>query len=476
MVWADNPNPDPRLDNRLKDVAAKLDLPPLREELRRFVDWVAGYTLSPRGMVARMTLRMGEQLGPERLRVGVRLAGPPPERMTPARARVLQLLADGLARGKTDAAHEAGVSVGVVDGLIDEGTLEVLELPAAPVAPPPDPAHAVPDFTAAQAAAGAALREAVRSGFSVTLVDGVTGSGKTEVYFEAVAEAVARGRQSLILMPEIALTAQFLDRFAARFGVRPAEWHSELTPRKRARTWHAVAAGEVAWSPARARRCSCRYADLGLIIVDEEHDAAYKQEDGVHYHARDMAVVRGHIAKIPVVLASRHPRSRPRSMRGAGAIAGCRCRSASAARRSRRSRPSTSPATARRAGALSRRGSPKPSRLRPRTQRTGAPVPQPARLCAANLVPRLRVPVFLPALRCLAGRPSLSPPAGLPSLRLLAPQPAGVPEMPAAASFVACGPGVERIAEEAAALFPKARGSWCCRATSSPPPNACAKN
>ena len=155
-----------------------------------------------------------------------RLAGPPPERMTPARARVLQLLADGLARGKTEAAHEAAVSVGAVDGLIDEGTLQVLALPADPVALPPDPAYAVPDFTPAQAAAGAALREAVRNGFSVTLVNGVTGSGKTEVYFEAVAEAVARRRQSLILMPEIALTGQFLDRFAARFGVRPAEWHS----------------------------------------------------------------------------------------------------------------------------------------------------------------------------------------------------------------------------------------------------------
>ena len=134
-----------------------------------------------------------------------------------------------------------------IDGLIDEGTLDVLELPAEPVARPPDPGYAVPDFTAAQAAAGAALARArvATGGFSVTLLDGVTGSGKTEVYFEAVAEAVARGRQSLILMPEIALTGQFLDRFAARFGVRPAEWHSELTPRRRARTWHAVAAGEV---------------------------------------------------------------------------------------------------------------------------------------------------------------------------------------------------------------------------------------
>ena len=179
VVWAENANPDPRLHNRLKDVGEKLDVPALKEELRSLVDWVANYTLSARGMVLRMTLRMGEHLGPERLRVGVRLGGPPPQRMTPARARVLRLLADGLARGKSDAAHEAGVSVGVIDGLIDEGTLDVLELPAEPVASPPDPAYAVPDFTAAQADAGAGLREALRNGFSVTLLDGVTGSGKT---------------------------------------------------------------------------------------------------------------------------------------------------------------------------------------------------------------------------------------------------------------------------------------------------------
>src|SRR5215470_17761115 len=181
VVWGDNATPNPRFDNRLKDVAAKLDIPPLRPELRKFVDWVSAYTLSSRGMVARMALRMGEQLGPERLRVGIRLAGEPPERMTAARRAVLHLVADGLARSKAEAAHEAGVSVAVINGLIDEGTLEVLELPAAPVASAPDPTYAVPDFAAAQAAAGAALRANIGNGFSVTLLDGVTGSGTTEV-------------------------------------------------------------------------------------------------------------------------------------------------------------------------------------------------------------------------------------------------------------------------------------------------------
>jgi primosomal protein N' (replication factor Y) (superfamily II helicase) len=308
VVWADNPKPNPRLDNRLKDVEEKLDVPPLRPELRSFVDWVANYTVSSRGMVLRMCLRMGEHLGVERERAGVRLAGPPPQRMTSARQRVLALLADGMVRGKSEAAREAGVSAGVIDGLIDEGALQTIVLPPEPVAERPDPDFTQSDFTADQRAAAAALKSTVaQGGYSVTLIDGVTGSGKTEVYFEAVADTIRAARQSLILMPEIALTAAFLDRFAARFGTRPGEWHSELTPRRRARTWAAVTKGEVSVVVGARSALFLPYADLGLIVVDEEHDPAYKQEDGVHYHARDMAVVRGNIAKIPVVLSSATP-------------------------------------------------------------------------------------------------------------------------------------------------------------------------
>jgi primosomal protein N' (replication factor Y) (superfamily II helicase) len=308
VVWAENPKPNPRLDNRLKDVEEKLEVPPLRSELRSFVDWVANYTLSSRGMVLRMCLRMGEHLGAERERVGVRLAGPAPQRMTKARRRALELLADGMVRAKSEAAREAGVSASVVDGLIDDGALETVVLPPEPVAEKPDPDFAQPDFSPAQNAAAAELKATLaRGAYSVTLLDGVTGSGKTEVYFEAVADAIRSGRQSLILMPEIALTAQFLDRFSARFGTRPAEWHSQLTPRRRARTWRAVADGEVSVVVGARSALFLPYADLGLIIVDEEHDPAYKQEDGVRYHARDMAVVRGHIARIPVVLSSATP-------------------------------------------------------------------------------------------------------------------------------------------------------------------------
>lgn len=308
VVWAENARPDPRLHNRLKDVSEKLDVPPLRAELRQLVDWVSNYTLSARGMVLRMTLRMGENLGPERMRLGVRLVGEPPRRLTPARQRVIEVLSDRLLHGKSEAAREAGVSSGVIDGLVDEGTLTVEAMPP-PAAPPvPDPAFAQPDFSREQRSAVDMLRTLAASGsFHVALLDGVTGSGKTEVYFEAIAENIRRGKQTLILMPEIALTGQFLDRFAQRFGVRPLEWHSELTPRTRARNWAAISEGKAPVVVGARSALFLPYADLGLIIVDEEHDQAYKQEDGAHYHARDMAVVRAHIAKIPIVLASATP-------------------------------------------------------------------------------------------------------------------------------------------------------------------------
>ncbi|WFU33296.1 primosomal protein N' [Bradyrhizobium brasilense] len=308
VVWAENANPDPRLHNRLKDVSEKLDVPPLKPELRQLVDWVSNYTLSARGMVLRMTLRMGDNLGPERTRLGVRLVGEPPRRLTPARRRVIELLSDGLLHGKSEAAREAGVSSGVIDGLVDEGTLTVEAMPPPAPPPVPDPSYAQPDFSREQRSAVDVMRTLAASGsFHVALLDGVTGSGKTEVYFEAIAENIRRGKQTLILMPEIALTGQFLDRFAQRFGVRPLEWHSELTPRTRARNWAAIAEGKAPVVVGARSALFLPYADLGLIIVDEEHDQAYKQDDGAHYHARDMAVVRAHIAKIPIVLASATP-------------------------------------------------------------------------------------------------------------------------------------------------------------------------
>lgn len=292
---------------KLRGIERIFDAPPLPGSLINFVDWVADYTLSSRGMVLRMVLRSPEALEPERPMVGVRLAGPPPERLTAARRRVIELAEDGLAWSKAGLAGAAGVSPGVVDGLVSQGTLAIVALPARPVAAVPDPDHARPILSAEQEAAAASLRGGADAGFSVTLLDGVTGAGKTEVYFEAVAETLRRGRQALILLPEIALTGAFLDRFAARFGSRPCEWHSEVGTKTRGRVWRAVASGEACAVVGARSALFLPFPRLGLIVVDEEHDPAYKQEEGVTYHARDMAIVRASLSGFPIILATATP-------------------------------------------------------------------------------------------------------------------------------------------------------------------------
>ena len=292
----------------LKRVTERIATPPVSLSLRRLVDWVAWYTLAPKGSVLAMVLKRPEEERAEAARIGVRLAGTQPKRMTPARARVLAAAQAGAVHLKRELAEAAQVSLSVVDGLLDDGALEAVALAPEPAALPPDPDHAHTDLSLAQQEAAAALKEQIAAGkTAVTLLEGVTGSGKTEVYFEAVAETVRRGGQALILMPEIALTAQFLDRFAARFGHRPAAWHSGVTGRKRERLFAGIASGEVKAVVGARSALFLPYSKLGLIVVDEEHEIAYKQDDGVHYNARDMAVVRGRFEHCPVVLASATP-------------------------------------------------------------------------------------------------------------------------------------------------------------------------
>ena len=295
-------------DARLKPIAARLDCPPLPAELRRFVDWVAAYTLTPPGAVLRMCMSVSAALEPPAQRIAYKLGGPPPPRLTAARARVLSALAEGPPRTAADLAETAAVGPGVVRGLLEAGVIEVALLPPAPPFGVPDwrrPGH---PLSPAQAAAAAALRDKVAAAaFSVTLLEGVTGAGKTEVYFEAMAATLAAGRQVLVLLPEIALSAQWLERFARRFGVPPAEWHSDLRQVDRRRTWRAVAEGRAPVVVGARSALFLPFPDLGLIIVDEEHDGSFKQEDGVIYNARDMAVVRGSLGRFPVVLASATP-------------------------------------------------------------------------------------------------------------------------------------------------------------------------
>jgi primosomal protein N' (replication factor Y) len=281
----------------------------LPDTLCDFVDWVARYTLSPPGAVLAQVLRAKDAFEAETPRRAlIRASREPDVRMTDARTRVLKLMSDGLARAPAEIAELAGVSPGVVASLARAQALDWVELPEFARAPEPDPEHGPPALTPDQLRAGEHFRDAVKKReFSVALLDGVTGSGKTEAYFEGVAEALSAGAQVLILLPEIALTVQFLDRFAARFGCRPMEWHSDLSSRERRRVYRAVLSGEARVVVGARSALFLPFARLGFIVVDEEHEQAYKQEDGVIYHARDMAVVRARLENCPIVLASATP-------------------------------------------------------------------------------------------------------------------------------------------------------------------------
>ena len=296
---------------KLRSVSTVYDVPPLTDVSRRFVDWVARYTLYPPGAVLRMVMSTPEALEPPKPMIAYARTALDPEeaglRVTPARRRVLAVLHDGPPRPASELAREAGVTTGVVTGLTKAGILEAVALRRS--APPqPDPSMQGPLLSDDQKAAADALCEAVESGgFDATLLDGVTGSGKTEVYFEAVAACLARGQQVLVLLPEIAMSAQWFERFATRFGAPPSAWHSEVPRPERRRVWRAVAEGQARVVVGARSALFLPFADLGLIVVDEEHDASYKQEDGVVYHARDMAVVRASLGEFPVVLASATP-------------------------------------------------------------------------------------------------------------------------------------------------------------------------
>ena len=308
-VW---PRPEgempPEIDrNKLREIIELVDdVPALPRVSLDFANWLANYTLSSPGMVLRMMMSAGRAFNPPAQRYGVRLAGGQPARMTPARARVLEAAKNGLVWVKSSLAEAAGVSPGVIDGLVDAGALATEPLPEWH-AMPLDLSRARAKLTKEQAEAAQTLLNNTSDGFTVTLLDGVTGSGKTEVYFEAIAAALARGNQVLVLMPEIALTNQFITRCGERFGARPAEWHSGVSAPTRGRVWRAVAENKAKLVVGARSALFLPFPDLGLIVVDEEHDQSYKQEERVAYQARDMAVVRGHLDRCPVVLSSATP-------------------------------------------------------------------------------------------------------------------------------------------------------------------------
>ncbi len=296
--------------SKIRSVIRVLDVAPMREEMRLFLQRAADYTLTPMPAMLRLATRAPGLGDPLSMRKIYRLDSGTPDRMTDARARVLEVLRDygGLAFTLKELAEMAGVTSSVVKGLVKQGAVREEDSPRDLHYQTLDPDRPGKALTADQTAAADTLRAALRSGaYGTTLLKGVTGSGKTEVYLEAVAEALRMGRQALVLLPEIALTAEFLTRVEERFGARPAEWHSGATMTERRRVWRMVGQGDAQMVVGARSALFLPFRDLGLIVVDEEHDTSYKQEDGVHYNARDMAVLRAAICGSRVILASATP-------------------------------------------------------------------------------------------------------------------------------------------------------------------------
>jgi primosomal protein N' (replication factor Y) len=435
-----------------------LDVAPMRAELRAFLTRAAEYTLTPLPAMLRAAMRAPRLDSPPSARKTYSLAGPVPNTLTEARFKVIEALRRFGAAHATlgELADEAGVSASVIKGLVKMGVVAEGEAPRDLPYPPLNAAAG--QLQGDQLAAGADLVARVRSGqFSAVLLQGVTGSGKTEVYLEAVAECLARGRQALILLPEIALTADFLARVEARFGNRPAEWHSGVTQTERRRLWRMLGQGDAQMVVGARSALFLPFQNLGLIVVDEEHDTSYKQEDGVLYNARDMAVLRASIVGAPVVLAS----ATPCLESWANAQAGKYTRLTLASRFGTAQLPQMSAIDMRAealpknewisatlAGAVAARVAAGEQSLLFLNRRGYAPITL-CRACGhqvecSDCDARMVEHRFLNQLQCHQCGATRAVPVHCPACK-------------AEGTMAAVGPGVERLAEEVAAKFPAAR-------------------
>ncbi|WP_338240559.1 primosomal protein N' [Aurantiacibacter hainanensis] len=308
IVWEDERLPtNPVPEEKLRGLLAVLDVPPIRAELRRLIEWTADYYVAPMAAVARMVIASGGALRGAATMTEYRLTGGAPERMTPQRQQAIEAL-EGEQATIRELSGLSGVSEGVLRGLVNQGVLEPVEVDVDRPYPRASADHHLPDLSNDQRKVADRLVAAVEAHeFAPILLDGVTGSGKTETYFEAIGAAIAADRQVLVMLPEIALTEAFLSRFEERFGAAPVVWHSSLKSTERRRAWRAIASGEAQVVVGARSALFLPYARLGLIVVDEAHEISFKQDDGVRYNARDVAVMRARFESVPVILASATP-------------------------------------------------------------------------------------------------------------------------------------------------------------------------
>jgi primosomal protein N' (replication factor Y) len=443
-------------DERLRPLARVLEVRPLAAPLRRLCEWTADYYLSPMASVLRMVLPSSAALDGPRQLTEYRPTGLVPDRLTPQREQALERLQGRQGTVRELAAH-AQVSDAVLRGLANAGALEPVAVDADRPLDCPDADFAPPHLNEDQREAAASLAASIGKGFDPVLLDGVTGSGKTEVYFEAIAECLRQGRQALVLLPEIALTEPFLKRFEARFGCAPVAWHSDLRSSQRRRAWRGIASGEAKVTVGARSSLFLPYSNLGLIVVDEAHEPSFKQEDGVQYHARDTAVMRAKFEDIPVILSSATPAIESRHMVEIGRyrevrleqrFAGAQLPEISAIDLTQDAPPRgrwLAPQLVQELETNLERGE---QSLLFLNRRGFAPLT----LCR-NCGHRFRCPNctawmvehrLMHRLACHHCGHVMPPPSACPEC--------GEPD-----SLVPCGPGVERIADEVAELFPEAR-------------------
>jgi len=307
VVWEDSCTAPSIADAKLRSIESVVGLPPLKPALRKLIEWTSDYYLAAPGAVLRMALASGVGLEDTRTMTQYRASGDISQPLTPTRAKALEKI--GSASGSVKQfADMAGVSTGVIRALITNNMLERSGDVAKYHPHQPDPAFCAPTLSTEQEAAADTLRAMVgEEAFAPLLLNGITGSGKTEVYFEAIAAALRSGRQVLLLLPEIALTQPFLARFEARFGAPPLAWHSDLTPAERRNAYRQIATGSASIIIGARSALFLPYPNLGLIVVDEAHETSFKQDEGVPYHARDVAVMRARFESIPIILATATP-------------------------------------------------------------------------------------------------------------------------------------------------------------------------
>ncbi len=295
---------------RIKNIQQCFDMPPLPLENIKFINWLAEYNMASLGAVLKMAMSVKQVFEPVKTQNIYVLAVNPPInfKMTKSRQLAINFIKDKPLMTAADIAKFAGISVSVVKGLADVGVLNIHAKDITIDFPQPSLTIFPPILSPEQDKAAAGLNAAVKNNqFSVKLLDGVTGSGKTEVYFEAIKQCLKSGKQAVILLPEISLSSQWLSRFKQRFATEPALWHSDMTMAKRRDTWRAVNSGAISVLVGARSALHLPFPNLGLIIIDEEHDQAFKQEEGVIYNARDMAVVRAQICQCPLILVSATP-------------------------------------------------------------------------------------------------------------------------------------------------------------------------